>query len=53
MIFNEGPLAWNGIIAFWIPLVAFSAWIIAITVVMLRSISAEQAADRPLATAAA
>jgi hypothetical protein len=52
MIFNEGPLAWNGVFAFWIPLVAFSAWMIAVTVVMLRSISAEQAADRPLTTAA-
>src|SRR5271168_2715169 len=52
MIFNEGPLAWNGIFAFWIPLVAFSVWMIAVTAVMLRSISAEQAADRPLSTAA-
>jgi hypothetical protein len=53
MIFNEGPLAWNGVFAFWIPLVAFSVWMIAVTTVMLRSISAEQAADLPLATAVA
>jgi hypothetical protein len=52
MIFNDGPLAWNGVFAFWIPLAAFGAWMIVVTVVMLRSISAEQAADRPLATAA-
>ena len=52
MIFNDGPLAWNGVFAFWIPLVAFSVWMIAVTVVLLQSIKAEQAV-RPLATAAA
>jgi hypothetical protein len=51
MIFNDGPLAWNGVFAFWIPLVAFSVWMIAVTAVLLRSISAEQAASP--ATAAA
>jgi hypothetical protein len=45
MIFNEGPLAWNGVFAFWIPLVAFSVWMIAVTVVLLQSIKAEQAAE--------
>jgi hypothetical protein len=50
VIFNEGPLAWNGIFAFWIPLVVFSAWMIAVTVVMLRSISAEEAAGGQLTT---
>ncbi len=53
VILNDGPLAWNGIFAFWFPLEAFGAWMITVTVVMLRSISAEQAVDRPLATAAA
>jgi hypothetical protein len=50
VIFNEGPLAWNGIFAFWIPLLVFSAWMIAVTVVMLRSISAEEAAESQLTT---
>jgi hypothetical protein len=49
MIFNDGPLAWNGVFAFWIPLVAFSVWMIAVTVVLIQSISAEQAADQPTA----
>ncbi|MCW2518672.1 MAG: hypothetical protein JWR46_1291, partial [Mycobacterium sp.] len=49
---NDGPLAWNGVFAYWIPLVAFSVWMIAVTVVMLQSIGAQQAADRALATAA-
>jgi hypothetical protein len=50
VIFNEGPLAWNGIFAFWIPLAVFSAWMIAVTVVMVRSISDEEAADSQLTT---
>jgi hypothetical protein len=52
MVFNDGPLAWNGVFAFWIPLVAFSVWMIAVTVVMLQSIGAQQAAERALVTAA-
>jgi hypothetical protein len=51
MIFNDGPLAWNGVFAFWIPLVAFSVWMIGVTVVLLQSISAEQAAE-PVTAAA-
>lgn len=51
MIFNDGPLAWNGVFAFWIPLVAFSVWMVAVTAVLLQSISAEQAAQ-PLTAAA-
>jgi hypothetical protein len=51
MIFNDGPLAWNGIFAFWVPLVAFSVWMIAVTVVLIQSISAEQAAE-PVTAAA-
>ena len=53
MVFNDGPLAWNGVMAFWIPLVAFSGWIIGTTVVMDRSIKAEQAAEEPQAAVAA
>jgi hypothetical protein len=51
MIFNEGPLAWNGIFAFWVPLVAFSVWMIAVTAVLIRSINAEQTVE-PLTVAA-
>ncbi|OBY29316.1 hypothetical protein ACT18_23710, partial [Mycolicibacter kumamotonensis] len=50
VIFNDGPLAWNGVFAFWIPLGVFSVWAIATSMVMLRSISAEEAAQKPLTT---
>lgn len=51
MLFNDGPLAWNGVFAFWIPLVAFGFWIIATVVVMLRSIAAEEAFMRQVEAA--
>jgi hypothetical protein len=52
MIFNDGPLAWNGVFAFWVPLVAFSLWMVGVTVVLLQSIKAEQAAESLVAAAA-
>ncbi len=52
MIFNDGPLAWNGVFAFWVPLVAFSVWMIAVTVVLLQSIKTEQAAEPVVAAVA-
>jgi hypothetical protein len=51
VIFNDGPLAWNGVFAFWVPLVAFSVWMIAVTVVLIQSISAEQTAESLTAAA--
>jgi hypothetical protein len=43
-IFNEGPLSWNGAIGFWVPLPAYSTWMIATSVVILKGVKAEQAA---------
>jgi hypothetical protein len=53
VLFNDGPLAWNGVFAFWIPLAAFTIWMIAVTVVMLRSISAQDAAENRVVAPAA
>jgi MFS family permease len=50
VIFNDGPLAWNGVFAFWIPLAVFAAWMIVTSVVVLRAITAQEDAER-LATA--
>lgn len=47
VVFNDGPLAWNGVFAFWIPLSALVTWIVTVAVVMLRSIRAEEAATAP------
>lgn len=47
VLFNDGPLAWNGVFAFWIPLTAFSVWLITTVVVLLRSIRDEEAAQNP------
>jgi hypothetical protein len=48
VVFNDGPLAWNGVFAFWIPGVAFVAWMFTVAAVVLRSISAEQAGLEPV-----
>jgi hypothetical protein len=45
VLFNDGPLAWNGVFAFWIPLTVFSVWLITTMVVLLRSIGAEERAE--------
>ena len=43
---SDGPLAWNGVFAYYIPGFALIAWMIGTTVVILRSISAQEAAGR-------
>ncbi|GAA5149932.1 hypothetical protein GCM10023321_14560 [Pseudonocardia eucalypti] len=35
--FKVGPFAWNGIMAFYVPLLVFFVWLVAITVTMLRA----------------
>lgn len=36
--FHTGPLAWNGIFAFYVPAAAFFAWLIVLTVLTLKAI---------------
>ncbi len=40
--FHDGPFAWNGLFAFWLPLNAFTAWVIVNTWAMLRATRREQ-----------
>lgn len=40
-LFYEGPLAWNGVFAFWIPLVAFTSWMLSTTYVLVKAVRQE------------
>ncbi|WP_137148425.1 hypothetical protein [Mycolicibacterium sp. CR10] len=51
VMMNDGPLAWNGVFAFYIPGLALVTWMIVTSVVISRSITAQQAAERYAATA--
>ncbi|WP_354700209.1 hypothetical protein DSM112329_00474 [Paraconexibacter sp. AEG42_29] len=39
--FKDGPFAWNGAFAFFLPLVVFAAWIVVMTVLLRRAIDTE------------
>jgi hypothetical protein len=41
--FHTGPLAWNGLITFWIPLVVFTTWFIVMIVLVRRAVIDEEA----------
>lgn len=43
VLFHSGPLAWNGMVGFWVPVIAFGIWIVCGMVVLLRSIDREYA----------
>jgi hypothetical protein len=40
--FQDGPFAWNGALAFFLPAVAFFFWIVAMTVLTMRAIARER-----------
>ena len=44
--FKDGPFAWNGVIAFWIPATVFGAWFI-VSFIVLRKAIDEQVEDEP------
>ncbi len=37
VFFKTGPLAWNGVLAWWVAVSAFGIWLLAITIYMLRA----------------
>jgi hypothetical protein len=39
--FNDGPLAWHGIFAFWIPLFAYCIWQIVTSYVLIKAVDVE------------
>jgi hypothetical protein len=42
-LFKTGPLAWNGMFAFWIPLTVFTIWIIVTSVMLVKAVDIEAA----------
>lgn len=44
--FKTGPLAWNGVLSFWIPVFVFSAWFLVMAWAMLRALRVDAAAAR-------
>jgi hypothetical protein len=44
-LFRSGPFAWNGLLAFWLPVVTFFAWIAVTAVLLLKTISRQQASE--------
>ena len=44
VFFHDGPFAWNGLFTWYLPLTVFAIWMITMSVLMLKAISAESAA---------
>ncbi len=42
VIFNSGPFSWNGIFVFWLPVIIFTIWMIAMTIMMFRAIALQE-----------
>ena len=53
VFFKTGPLAWNGILAWWLVLAAFSVWLIVMSVAMLWHSIPQQEREHRAATMAA
>lgn len=43
--FKTGPLAWNGVIGFWIPIVMFAVWLCLSVYVLLRAVNSDEQLD--------
>lgn len=43
ILFKTGPLAYNGLLALWVPLTVFGIWIVVMTVLVIRAIHSEAA----------
>lgn len=41
---RSGPFAWNGLLAFWLPVITFFAWIVVAAAMLFRAISAQEKA---------
>lgn len=44
-LFKSGPFAWNGLLALWVPVVVFVAWMIGMSVLLLQAINRQVAEE--------
>jgi len=42
VFFRDGPLAWNGVIAWWVLLVTFFVWVVVLSVLLLKAIRGQE-----------
>lgn len=42
VFFKDGPFAWNGIIAWWLLLVAFGVWVVSMVVMVLKALAVQE-----------
>ncbi|MGY4103737.1 hypothetical protein ACW2Q0_29875 [Nocardia sp. R16R-3T] len=49
VFFKTGPIAWNGLLSWWIPFVAFGVWIVTVAILVIRAARTQQ--PDPVATA--
>lgn len=40
--FTSGPFAWDGIVAYWMPVFAFGFWILGMSILLLRALAAQE-----------
>ena len=41
VFFKHGPFAWNGLFSFWMPLTVYCAWMVTMTVLLIRTLAAQ------------
>ena len=41
VFFKSGPLAWNGILAWWLPVIVFAVWLIVVTIYLRKAIESD------------
>ena len=49
--FKTGPFAWNGLLAFWVPLVIFFVWFLVMFVALLKTIREQESAPPKIESA--
>ena len=51
IFFKDGPFSWHGIVALWIPYIAYFGWIAVMSYALLAAV--KETGDEPVMTAAA